>query len=87
MIKYYKVLILLAFFYGFFGCNKDEDCITILEKKTLNSKYYFLFEPEENIFSNTNNLQSANIPDQYSSGEVDYETFEMFKVGDEYCNF
>lgn len=87
MIKYSKVLILLTFFYGFFGCNKDEDCITILEKKTLNSKYYFLFETEENIFSNTNNLQSTNIPDQYSSGEVTSEIYQKFNVGDEYCNF
>ena len=85
MIKYSKFLILLSFFYGLYGCNNKEDCITIIEKRTINSSYYFLFENED-IYSNTNNMQEYS-PDKYSSGEVNQETYEKFGVGDEYCNF
>mgnify|MGYP005697207549 CR=1 FL=1 len=86
MIKFSRVLILLTFFYGLHGCSKKEDCITILEKRTFNSRYYFLFEND--VFSNnTNNNMQEYSPDKYSSGEVNFEVFQKFKVGDEYCNF
>ena len=85
MIKYSKFLILLSFFCGFYGCNNKEDCITIIEKRTINSRYYFLFENEE-IYSHNNNMQEYS-PDKYSSGEVNIETYQKFGVGDEYCNF
>ena len=85
MIKYSKFLILLSFFCGFYGCNNKEDCITIIEKRTINFRYYFLFENED-IYSISNNMQEYS-PDKYSSGEVNQETYEKFGVGDEYCNF
>ncbi|MDG2371497.1 MAG: hypothetical protein P8L83_02680 [Flavobacteriaceae bacterium] len=79
-----RTLSLSLFILIFFNCQKNNDCITILEKRSVNNKYYFLFEAEN--FNNSNNQQSTNVPDPYSSGEVDNQTYQSFSVGDEYCN-
>ena len=88
MIKFSKILTLFVLFNLLFGCDEDRDCIIILEKTTFDSKYYFLFENED-IFSNNNNNNNLleYSPDKYSSGEVNFETYQKFNVGDEYCNF
>ena len=79
-------LVLSLFFLFFYRCKKNEDCITILEKKSVNDKYYFLFEPEQNLKDNSGPNQSPNIPDQYSSGEVDDLTYLKYNIGDIYCD-
>lgn len=76
---------LLLFFLFFYNCQKNDDCVTIIEKRNVDNKYYFLFEAE-NMTNNSNNLQNTNIPDQYSSGQVDDQTYESYNVGDVYCN-
>jgi len=80
-----RTLKVLLFCLLFFNCQKNDDCITIIEKKNVENNYYFLFETN-NITNNTNNLQSTNIPDQYSSGQVDNKTYQSYNVGDVYCN-
>jgi len=80
-----RTLKVLLFCLLFFNCQKNDDCITIIEKKNVENNYYFLFETN-NITNNTNNLQSTNIPDQYSSGQVDDKTYQSYNVGDVYCN-
>jgi len=81
-----RSLSLSLFIFLFFNCQKNDDCITILEKRSVNNKYYFLFEVESITNNNSNNLQSTNIPDQYSSGEVDNQTYQNYSIGDVYCN-
>jgi len=81
-----RTLSLSLFILIFFNCQKNDDCIIILEKRDVNNKYYFLFEVESVINNNSNNHQSTNIPDQYSSGEVDNQTYLNYSVGDVYCN-
>jgi hypothetical protein len=80
-----RTLKVLLFCLLFFNCQKNDDCITIIEKKNIENNYYFLFEAN-NITNNTNNLQSTNIPDQYSSGQVDEKTYQSYNIGDLYCN-
>ena len=78
---------LILFFLFFVKCQKNEDCIIIIEKRSVDDKYYFLFETENlnDTSLGGNNSQSTNIPDKYSSGQVDNVTYNSYNIGDTYC--
>tara|TARA_B100000767_G_C19557241_1_gene447513 strand:- start:391 stop:639 length:249 start_codon:yes stop_codon:yes gene_type:complete len=80
-----KILKLILFFTFFLNCQKQDDCIIIIQKKNIDEKFYFLFE-SENITNNFSNPDSTNIPDKFSSGEVDIQTYQKYSIGEVYCN-
>ncbi|MEK9958509.1 MAG: hypothetical protein VW892_02220 [Flavobacteriaceae bacterium] len=67
------------------GCQKDEECITINQKKILNDRYYFLFDNQNNPINNSGPNDNYYLPDTQASGEVSFEVFNAHRVGDRYC--
>ncbi len=78
------ISILVSLILLFSNCEKEEECVTIREKKTLNNRYYFLFNNDNtNTYGNQN--EPAFLPDNQASGEVSLSVYNAFRVGDRYC--
>ena len=71
-----KNLTLAVLFLFFINC-KNSDCITIEEKIEVNGNYYFLF---------SNETYNSNIEFDNNSGQVNFQTFQNYQVGDVYCD-
>ena len=66
------------------SCNQVEnECVLIEKKQQLNGSYYFYWNNEDLDFYENN--ESASIPDQFKSGEINQEIYEKYSVGDIYC--
>ena len=82
-----KKLVLYSYLLIFFNCQKaDERCGQIIQKVFKDNNYYFVLQTDDYA----NSYGDPNLPgipdDGVRQGSVTQETFEAFKVGDDYCS-
>ena len=84
-MKFIKVIL---FFFLAISCQKNEECFSILivDKKIINEKYYFFFDRDTSEDYNSTFDEVNYVPDNSGSGEVDFNTFQKYNIGDVYCN-
>lgn len=78
-----RIIALLLIGILFSTCSQ-EDCVQIENKKEINGSYYFFFGRGDRYTNNSDEL-SLYVPDSQQSGEVDYDTYNSYQIGDNYC--
>ena len=78
-------VVLFLFFLFSFSCSKEEECVIILNKETINGDNYFYFRPNYFPSSQSNNIGGTGLNRDYASGKVSQEIYDQYAVGDEYC--
>ena len=82
--NFYYLLIIIILFIN--KCTKKEnDCITISNKKIINGLYIFYWDKEGiDVDSNDSDLPSG-LQDISRSGSVSKSDYESYKIGEKYC--
>jgi hypothetical protein len=82
-----KGLLILIILILFIKCQKsDERCGIIIQKVEIQTTLYFVLQTDEYI-NYYNNPGQPNLPDDgVRQGIVTKETYDNFKVGEEYCS-
>ena len=82
-----KELLILIILILFIKCQKsDERCGIIIQKVEIQTTLYFVLQTDEYI-NYYNNPGQPNLPDDgVRQGIVTKETYDNFKVGEEYCS-
>ena len=82
-----KGLLILVILILFIKCQKsDERCGIIIQKVEIHTTLYFVLQTDEYI-NYYNNPGQPNLPDDgVRQGIVTKETYDNFKVGEEYCS-
>lgn len=82
--KFYYLIIIIIFF--IIKCNKKEnDCITISNKKIINGLYVFYWDKDGINFDSSNSDYLSGVQDRSRSGTVSKSDYESYKIGDKYC--
>ena len=75
MIKVYLLLICVLLF----SCNRQEDCLDIRNKYTVNGKFYFELDDSGIFFGNTSD------EDPNPTALVSEEDYNQYQIGDKFC--
>ena len=81
------IIIISVYTISLISCKKDEMCVIIIDKAIIENRYYFIFDSDDfNQFGGTGINQTIYyVPDNRSSGEVNMDIYNKFKLGEEYC--
>ena len=82
--KFYYILIITIFF--IIKCTtKENDCITISNKKIINGLYVFYWDRDGLDLDSDNSEYPSGVQDISRSGSVSESDYESYKIGDKYC--
>ena len=81
------IIIISVYTISLISCKKDEMCGIIIDKAIIENRYYFIFDSDDfGQFGGTGINQTIYyVPDNRSSGEVNMDIYNKFKLGEEYC--
>ena len=81
------IIIISVYTISLISCKKDEMCGIIIDKAIIENRYYFIFDSDDfNQFGGTGINQTIYyVPDNRSSGEVNEDIYNKFKISEEYC--
>ena len=82
--KFYYLLIIIILFIN--KCStKENDCITISNKKIINGLYVFYWDKDGIDFDSNNSDFPSGVQDISRSGSVSKSDYESYSIGDKYC--
>ena len=82
--KFYYLLIIIILFIN--KCTtKENDCITISNKKIINGLYVFYWDKDGIDFDSNNSDFPSGVQDISRSGSVSKSDYESYSIGDKYC--
>lgn len=81
------IIIFSVYTISLISCKKDEICGIIIDKAIIDDRYYFIFDSDDfSQFGGTGINQTIYyVPDNRSSGEVNMDIYNKFKLGEKYC--
>ena len=81
-----QIILLLGLGFLLISCAEEERCGDIIDKIAQDGRYFFIFDPNSNLFlpANGNDID-AGVPDNRLSGEVSQAIYSQFSIGEEYC--
>ena len=82
--NFYYLLIIIILFIN--KCTKKEnDCITISNKKIINNLYIFYWDKDGIDLDSNNSDLPSGLQDISRSGSVSKSDYESYKIGEKYC--
>ena len=82
--KFYYLLIIIILFIN--KCTtKENDCITISNKKIINGLYVFYWDKDGIDIDSNNSDFPSGVQDISRSGSVSKSDYESYSIGDKYC--
>ena len=82
--KFYYLLIIIILFIN--KCTtKENDCITISNKKIINGLYVLYWDKDGIDFDSNNSDFPSGVQDISRSGSVSKSDYESYNIGDKYC--
>tara|TARA_B110000003_G_scaffold276291_1_gene321992 strand:- start:17354 stop:17641 length:288 start_codon:yes stop_codon:yes gene_type:complete len=82
--NFYYLLIIIILFMN--KCTKKEnDCITISNKKIINGLYIFYWDKDGIDLDSNNSDLPSGLQDISRSGSVSKSDYESYKIGEKYC--
>ena len=80
----YLLSLMIVLFLGS-HCTTPEKCGEIYDKVNRDGRFFFILDPNYSFDVSTENDNASFLPDNRLSGEVTQSVYNVFSIGEEYC--